>query len=175
MTSGGSHLNHQDILALSREIQAIVGAGVPLDFGLTTSAAGLPDRLEVVSNNLATQIQAGRSLPDALESEASIPPVYKAVLVAGMRCGKSEEVLDDVNRFKSVFDRTEIIDSSRTYLSDHGRRIVPVLHCVGVSTLFEWSDANVRITQGSSSRLDADFTLRSRCCVREYASSALFY
>ncbi len=89
-------LSNQDIVVLSREIQAMVEAGVPLDFGLSLASNGLPDQLSAVSAKLAEDLKSGKSLVEALELEPSIPGVYKAVLVAGLQCGRSEEVLEDV-------------------------------------------------------------------------------
>lgn len=80
----------------------MMGAGVPLDLGLETASAGFSSRLEELSQRVAERVRAGTPLADALEHETAIPPVHRAILVAGMRCGRSQDALEDLCQLTSA-------------------------------------------------------------------------
>lgn len=95
-------LRPEEIITLSREIQAMIAAGVPLDLGMRNVAAGFPSDLEDVANRLATRLEQGASISEAFRDEASLPPVFRAILVAGLSCGQSEKVLEDVTNLTQM-------------------------------------------------------------------------
>lgn len=80
------------LIALNREMAALVRAGVPLEEGLRRAAAGgdLPERL-------SQRMQSGATLPAALAAEGDrVPAVYRAVVEAGLRSGRLPEALESV-------------------------------------------------------------------------------
>lgn len=101
MNSTSHPLTPEEIVVLSREIQAMIAAGVPLDRGLQLASTGFPSRLESVSVSIAERLRQGQSLDQALRSEESVPAVYRAILAAGVRCGRSEEVLEEISELAS--------------------------------------------------------------------------
>ena len=98
-----SSLSPDEIVLLSEEIQAIMAAGVPLEFGLSSSSEGMSQRLGTVARNLAARMEQGASLADAMAAERRIPESCRAILVAGIRCGHTEEVLEDVSEMSGLF------------------------------------------------------------------------
>ena len=96
--------NTDNLVMLSRELQAMITAGVPLDFGLAHAAPGFSRDLADVSERVAERLQAGASLADALAEEDGIPPAYRAILVAGLRCNRSESVLEDLCEFAQTLE-----------------------------------------------------------------------
>ena len=78
----------EQLIALNDEIAALVRAGVPLEGGLAALGADLPGRLGRATAMLAERIERGESLSQALAQHAqSFPPVYRAVVEAGLRSG----------------------------------------------------------------------------------------
>jgi type II secretory pathway component PulF len=103
VTSRQTTLSPDELIALSREIQAMIEADVPLDLGLSSAAGGFSTRLEEATRRVADRMSQGLSLPEAMEQESAIPAAYRAILVAGLRCGRSQEVLDELCRMTGVF------------------------------------------------------------------------
>lgn len=91
-----SLLRPDDVITLSRELQAMISAGVPIDLGLRNSIGSFPGELDLVARHLAERLAGGASLSAALSDEKALPPVFRAALVAGLACGRSQEVLQDV-------------------------------------------------------------------------------
>lgn len=88
-----------DLIALNDEILALARSGVPLGRGLTNLAADLPDRLGKVAAEVGRHMGAGESLPQALRSLGDqIPPVYRAVVEAGIRAGRLPVALEGLAR-----------------------------------------------------------------------------
>ncbi|MCA8998447.1 MAG: type II secretion system F family protein [Planctomycetaceae bacterium] len=90
-------LSGDEVVALSREIQAMIAAGVPLDFGLKQAGKGMAAELGETSQRIGNRLESGQSLDDALRAEPSLPPIYRAILVAGIRCGRSDDVLNEIS------------------------------------------------------------------------------
>jgi type II secretory pathway component PulF len=77
------------LLALNAEIAALVRAGVPLERGLVVAGREVRGRLGRIATALSARLSRGESLPEALEHERqAIPPLYRAVVEAGARCGR---------------------------------------------------------------------------------------
>jgi hypothetical protein len=84
-------LSLADLVALNDEIVALVRAGVPLERGLAQLAREAPGRLEKLSQRLAR----GEPLAQALAAERSgLPPLYAAVVEAGLRAGRLPAALE---------------------------------------------------------------------------------
>lgn len=95
-------LRPEEIITLSREIQAMISAGVPLDIGMRNVAAGFSVDLESAAYRLADRIEQGASISEAFRDETALPPVFRAILVAGLSCGQSEAVLRDVTNLTQM-------------------------------------------------------------------------
>jgi general secretion pathway protein F len=87
------------LVALNDEIAALVRAGVPLERGLGKLAQDMPGRLGKTTQALAERMQRGQSLAQAVEEEGKVfPPVYRAVVLAGLRAGSLAAALQSVSR-----------------------------------------------------------------------------
>ena len=90
-------LTLQELIALNDEIGALVWAGIPLDRGLKRMARDMPRRVGRIAERLGEELDRGVSLPEALESSGvSFPPVYRAVVEAGIRSGRLAAALETV-------------------------------------------------------------------------------
>ncbi|MEW4488589.1 type II secretion system F family protein [Thalassoglobus sp. JC818] len=104
-SSSTKRLRPDEIRALIREIQAMISSGVPLSLGLSNSAAGLTKQLDPVAKRLSERLENGATVSEAFEDEESIPAEFRAVVVAGLYCGESEKVLEDVSQMTSTLDQ----------------------------------------------------------------------
>ena len=87
------------LVALNDEMAALVRAGVPLDQGLTQLARDLPGRMGAVAKRLGDRLAAGESLDRAVShEEAALPPVWRAVVMAGVRSGQLAVALEGLSQ-----------------------------------------------------------------------------
>jgi general secretion pathway protein F len=86
------------LVALSDEMAALARAGVPLDRGLQALAADMPGRLGQLAGQVGQRIAAGQPLDQAVTQQlsSSLPPAYRAVLIAGQRSGRLSAALEGV-------------------------------------------------------------------------------
>jgi type II secretory pathway component PulF len=95
-----SSITITELLALNDEIAALVRAGVPLERGLWVAARDLRGRLKRIAGALASRLNRGENLTDALAAEGrSIPPLYRAVVEAGARSGRLAVALEGLARY----------------------------------------------------------------------------
>lgn len=96
LSGGAAHrLTLDDLAALNREMAALVRAGLPLESGLEDAAKEFSRGTSRLAATLAEQTATGRSLPEALaELEGMLPPVYRAVVDAGLRSGRLAAALE---------------------------------------------------------------------------------
>lgn len=74
------------LTALNDEIVALVRAGVPLEANLAEIGGDLPGALGRITTMLAERAKAGEPLGQLIaQSSAQFPPVYRAVIEAGLR------------------------------------------------------------------------------------------
>ena len=86
-----------DLIALNREIVALVKAGIPLELGLRGLGGSVANRLSGLSHRLADRLSNGLSLPEALEQEGpAVSPIYTAVVGAGLQSGQLGEALESL-------------------------------------------------------------------------------
>lgn len=72
----------------------MVRAGIPLEFGVEGSREQSAGALRDFSETLARQLQRGATLEEALSPRQTVlPPAYRAVVAAGLRTGRLDEVL----------------------------------------------------------------------------------
>ena len=82
------------LIALNDEIVALTRSGMPLERGLVQTGAELRGRLGGITAALGKRMEAGESLPEALKSAGDVPPVYRAVVEAGLRSGHLPTALE---------------------------------------------------------------------------------
>jgi len=92
-------LSPQEMIELSREIQSLMAAGVPLGSGLLAGRGQFSSRLDECITRVAGRLEQGATIEAAMESEAELPPFFRAAFVAGAECGQADEVLDDLCNF----------------------------------------------------------------------------
>jgi general secretion pathway protein F len=99
----GGPISLDELILLNEEIRALLRAGIPLELGLRGSASRIGGRLAQLTGRLAARIEAGTSLTAALDAEGGrIPSTYRAMLSAGLRSGRFDEVLASVTHFATV-------------------------------------------------------------------------
>jgi type II secretory pathway component PulF len=94
-------LSAEELVRLNEEIASLARAGLPLDQGLAALAAEMGHgRIRRVTTAVAADLQAGRTLPEALERRARrIPPYYAALVAVGVRSGRLAEVLSTLTSY----------------------------------------------------------------------------
>ncbi len=86
-----------DLISLNDEIAALVRAGLPLEHGLAQLGGDMPGRLGRTAAALAEAAARGESLDQAIVDRAvDLPPVYRAVIQAGMKAGRLPAALEAV-------------------------------------------------------------------------------
>lgn len=94
-----SPITLDDLVALNNEVLGLVRAGVPLERTLGQLRGELPRRLARITDQLAAQTAQGQTLPQAIESAGDMfPPVYRALVEAGMRTGRLDLALASMSK-----------------------------------------------------------------------------
>jgi type II secretory pathway component PulF len=84
-----------ELLVINEEIAALVRAGVPLEQGLAALGSDMPGRLGPIASMLAERLECGEPLLQVLaDRSVRLPPVYRAVLEAGLRAGRLPAALE---------------------------------------------------------------------------------
>lgn len=84
-----------ELIALNDEIAALARAGVPLESALAELGADMPGRLGKIVTTIAQETSRGESLPQVFSRHsAGLPPVYRAVVEAGLRTGRLSSALE---------------------------------------------------------------------------------
>lgn len=95
----GGGIQLEELVALNDEMAALVRLGIPLEQGLTELGQDMPGRLGKIATDLGEQMQHGRSLQEVLASDSkSYPPVWRAVVEAGLRSGHLSAALEGMAR-----------------------------------------------------------------------------
>jgi len=105
--TGQPSLSIEQLIALNEEIAALCRAGLPLAQGLR--AVGLDSRGTLRSTflSLAQKMEQGMSLTEALETERNqFPPVYLAIVEAGLSAGRLPLALEHIASFVSEYAET---------------------------------------------------------------------
>ena len=96
-SSNSTGISLDQLIALNDEIAALVRAGVPLELGLKHIGGdmhGSPGRLAA---RLAAEMERGQTLAQVLKSHSEdFPPIYRAVVTAGVRAGNLAAALESV-------------------------------------------------------------------------------
>ena len=95
---GGRKLKLEQLILLHEEIAALVRAKVPLASGLQLLGGELRGRLGRIAASLSESLTRGTSLEEALEQHSfEFPPVYRAVVRAGLRSGRLNVALESLS------------------------------------------------------------------------------
>src|SRR5262245_34565378 len=111
-------LSADELITLNEEIASMARAGLPLDQGLAVLAREMnAGRLRSVTEQLAADLRAGHTLPEALKrQEGRVPGYYSALLAAGIRSGRLSEVLTTLTvHARAVADFRASITSALLY------------------------------------------------------------
>ena len=87
-------IKHDQLIGLCDEIAALVRLKIPLEPSLRIRGRTLPRQLGERVARLADQLESGRSLSEALRSDATFPPVYAAVIESGLESGNLSGTLE---------------------------------------------------------------------------------
>ena len=93
-----SGLSLEQLVALNDEMSALVRAGVPLDRGLVDVSEEMPGRIGKLAAQIGQRLRRGESLPQILASDEQVfPPVWRAVVEAGLRSGRLTAALEGLS------------------------------------------------------------------------------
>jgi type II secretory pathway component PulF len=81
------------IEALGAELEGLIRAGIPLGAGVRDFAGRSRGALRAEAKLLATQLEQGTPLDQALTNRPGAPAVLRAVVAAGLKSGRPAEVL----------------------------------------------------------------------------------
>ena len=83
------------LIALCAEMRALARTGVPMEKNMLQMAAELPSELGRIAAEIGERGDAGESLEQIIESDQlQLPPVFKAVVAAGIRSGHLSVALE---------------------------------------------------------------------------------
>lgn len=96
-----------DFLAFNQQLAYMTEAGMPMEQGLRLIAKDLKGgKLSSTIHRVADELSAGKSLPDAFASnKGAFPPLYGAVLEAGVRSGNLPGVLLGLGKHLELMHR----------------------------------------------------------------------
>ena len=96
-----------DFLAFNQQLAYMTEAGMPMEQGLRLIAKDLKGgRLSNTIQQVANELQSGKSLPEAFASnKGAFPPLYGAVLEAGVRSGNLPGVLLGLGKHLELMHR----------------------------------------------------------------------
>jgi general secretion pathway protein F len=86
------------LVDLNAEIAALARAGVPMGPALRDLGRDLPGRLGSITKELGRRLEKGDTLADVVaRSDDLLPPVYRAVVMAGIRSGRLPVALEGLS------------------------------------------------------------------------------
>ena len=98
------------VLGLAEEISALVRTGLPLEETLLLKSRSERGKIAEHLRGLAEQLGTGQSLADAVRSDPIFPPVFAAVVEAGIKSGNLSTALD------SLIDCVRSLRDTRLFL-----------------------------------------------------------
>jgi type II secretory pathway component PulF len=100
----GGGLSDRDVAEFTRHVAGLTKEGLALPPGLRAMAEELPrGPLRRVLADVAAELEAGRSLDEAIEAQGGrFPPHVVGLVRAGIRCGRLGEVLADFVRYEQA-------------------------------------------------------------------------
>ena len=96
-SSNSTGISLDQLIALNDEIAALVRAGIPLELGLKHIGGDMPGRPGTLAATLSAEMERGQTLLEVLKCHPeSFPPIYRAVVTAGVRVGNLSAALEAV-------------------------------------------------------------------------------
>ncbi|SIO07955.1 general secretion pathway protein F [Singulisphaera sp. GP187] len=97
---GGRTISLGHLIALNDEMAALTRAGLPLERGLRDVGRDLSGGLSAAMLRLSARMDQGEGLSEALAAEREgFPPIYRAVVEAGIRAGRLPAALESLAGF----------------------------------------------------------------------------
>ena len=117
MSTSRHTVSIDQLIALNDEIIALTKNGVPLESGLLQAGADFQGSITRLTIALASRMQKGETLHQAIEREPSnVPPIYRTIVEAGLRTGRLSVALEGVSRFaRQIMEIRQMIGLSMMY------------------------------------------------------------
>jgi type II secretory pathway component PulF len=93
-----SDVSLQQASALNQELCSLSSIGLPLDVGVEGQGQEVVDKLQKFESLLATRVQRGSTVDQAIADEPQLPSKYRAALLAWLRCEDPTLVLDAISK-----------------------------------------------------------------------------
>ena len=126
-------LSSEELATLNEEIAGMAKAGLPLDEGLRHLAEEMGGgKLKQLTLDIANDLRAGKTLPEALaHQDKALPPYYSCLVSAGIRTGNLADVLATLTSYaRTMAELRSTVITSFIYPS--------MILCVGMFCLFFW-------------------------------------
>jgi type II secretory pathway component PulF len=95
-----------DFIVLNDEIAALVRARIPLESSLARIGVDLPGKSGELAQRIGRRLEAGETLVTAMDAEcASLPPTYRAAILAGVESGQLGSALESLVETASRMDQ----------------------------------------------------------------------
>lgn len=99
MSSGRASISTEDLWWLNQELHALARAGIPLEQGLRAVQTDMTGPVGRFAELLAGRLERGERLSEVLrDPQLGLPPVYAAVVAAGLRSGRLTGALENCSR-----------------------------------------------------------------------------
>ena len=116
---GGRTISLGHLIALNDEMAALTRAGLPLERGLRDVGRDLSGGLSAAMLRLSARMDQGEGLSEALAADKEgFPPVYRAVVEAGIRAGRLPAALESLAGFVRSYDDARRIDRPGVLVPD---------------------------------------------------------
>jgi type II secretory pathway component PulF len=100
-------LRGEDFIAFNQQLAHLTGAGMPVEHGLRLIAQDMRrGSLAAAANNLASELERGTPLPEALAKyESKFPPLYAKLVEAGIKSNNLPAMLHNLGRHAEMVAR----------------------------------------------------------------------
>lgn len=106
-----SHVSLEQLIGLCDEMSALVRAGLPIEEALTRSgkiSVKKHAQTKADLERLVKELGVGTSLANALRDDPAFPPVYGAVVEAGLRSNNLADALDSIAHNARILRETRL-------------------------------------------------------------------
>jgi type IV pilus assembly protein PilC len=105
----GASLRGDDFAAFNQQLAQLTGAGLPVEYGLRLIASEMgSSSLRQTLNQVAADLEGGKSLPQAIDAHRSqFPRLYASLVDAGIRAGNLPRVLLNLGRHLTLVRRLQ--------------------------------------------------------------------
>ncbi len=92
-----SRISFEELISLCDQVQCVAKSGMPLDSALVAASKNLDRRLSGSVTQLADKVAAGIDFGKVINSDDSLPDVFKSVVQAGTRSGTLAVAVESLN------------------------------------------------------------------------------